>query len=83
MARLSIIKIAWILNVYFEKDELLKFETLCVGGGGNRYGSAQQMPAGYVRTFDSKLCHRTGIARSEGTGQGQRNYLCLASALSL
>ena len=34
-------------------------------------------------TFDSKFCHRTGIARSEGRGQGQRNKLCLAEALSL
>ena len=29
-------------------------------------------------TFDSKFCHRTGIARSEGRGQGQSNKLCLA-----
>ena len=28
-------------------------------------------------------CHRPGIARSEGRGQGQRNKLCLAGALSL
>ena len=27
-------------------------------------------------------CHRTRIARSEGRGQGQRNKLCLAGALS-
>ena len=33
-------------------------------------------------TFDSKFCHRTGIAQSEGRGQGQRNMLCLAEALS-
>ena len=30
------------------------------------------------QTFDSKFCQRTGIARSEGRGQGQRNKLCLA-----
>ena len=32
----------------------------------------------HVQNFDSKFCHRTGIARSEGRGQGQRNKLCLA-----
>ena len=39
----------------------------------------------YVRmlTFDTKFCHTTGIARTEGTGQPQRNKLCLAEALSL
>ena len=34
----------------------------------------------YIReTFDYKFCNRTGIARSEGRGQGQRNKLCLAA----
>ena len=31
-----------------------------------------------LKTFDSKFCHRPGIARSGGRGQGQRNKLCLA-----
>ena len=34
-------------------------------------------------TFDTKFCHTTGIARTEGTGQPQRNKLCLAGVLSL
>ena len=33
---------------------------------------------GALQTFDSKFCHRTGIARSEGGGQCQRNKLRLA-----
>ena len=37
----------------------------------------------YVKTFDSKFCHRTGNERQEGRGQGQHNKLCLAVALSL
>ena len=34
-------------------------------------------------TFDSKFCHRTGIARSEIRGRGQRNKLCLAGLCPL
>ena len=37
----------------------------------------------YVNTFYSKFCHRSGVARSEGRGQGQRNKLCLAEAMSM
>ena len=33
---------------------------------------------GALQTFDSKFCHKTGIARSEGGGQCQRNKLRLA-----
>ena len=32
----------------------------------------------WEHTFDFKFCHGTGIARSEGRGQGQHNKLCLA-----
>ena len=35
------------------------------------------------QTLDSKIFHRTGMARSEGRGQCQRNKLRLAGELSL
>ena len=34
-------------------------------------------------SFNSKFRHSTGIARSEGRGQGLCNKLCLAETLSL
>ena len=45
-------------------------------------GTGRARLCGYVK-HSTLFCHRTGIARSEGRGQGQRKNLCLAGALSL
>ena len=46
-------------------------------------GTGRVRLCAHVKTLDSKFCHRTRIARSEGRGQGHRNMLRLAGALSL